>query len=207
MDQDTLVSEQIRDGRRLAERFAVDGSSVTAAFWARDPDERRWSFYLATNLIDAQGALATYGAILESQSKLGNCEITDNELTALSPADPVTLDVIAASERHPGKSFWLRNARLGRTNLDLAYIYAAHWFTPTHPNPMTLADVSQEIMRRFLSESPQNQTARVALKDGTTFNGTPFEVRRDRDGVAVQFIAEDELPPRSVRLDDIASIA
>ena len=72
---------------------------------------------------------------------------------------------------------------------------------------MTPEEIGREILR-LMNRSPGIlQPSPVTLKDGTAFSGVPFslEVGTQR-AMVVRFIADGEVAPRVIRLDEIASI-
>ena len=55
MDQGPLVSEQIEDGKRLLQRLAEDGATITAACWLKESESGRWYLYVASSLVGKGG--------------------------------------------------------------------------------------------------------------------------------------------------------
>ena len=208
MDQSTLVGDQIDDGRRFVERFAADGNPVQAALWVKTAEEGLWFLYVVTDLYDREGPSAAYRAVHASLEKLGECWVSSSEIKVISPSTPIAKEVLAVMSRNPGRlATRFRGETLGSLAVEQTYIYPAHLFTFTQPNPMTTEDMSREILRLMIRGAGNLQPSRVALKDGTSFDGVPFSLELGtQKALVVQFIADREAAPRVVRLDEIASI-
>ena len=209
MDQISLVSDRIDDGRRIVERFAADGNPVQAAFWARTTDEGQWFLYIVTELVDRVGSLETYRAVGVSREKLGESSLTFSETKVVSPNSPVGRAVLAIVARNPGRLVnRFKDTTLGPLDVDQTYIYAPHFFTFTQANPMTSEEIGRELLRLMNRASGVLQPSRVSLKDGTAFDGVPISLQYGvRNSLVVQFIADGQASPRVERLDEIAAIA
>ena len=209
MDQSTLVENQINDGRRFVERFAADGNSVQAAFWAKTAEDGLWLLFVATDLYDREGPAAAYRAVHASLRKLGESWVSSSGINVVSPSNPIAKDVLAFMNRNPGRlSTRSGSMSIGSMAIEQAYIYAPLVYTFTQPNPMTTEDISREILRLMNRGRGNPQPAQVSLKDGTRFNGLPFSLQLGiQQALEAQFIADGETSPRVVRLDEIASIA
>ena len=64
MDQDTVVIEQIDDGKRLIEALEADGVDVGVALWVKPTDEENPFLYLASSIVDDKGPSAAYHRVL-----------------------------------------------------------------------------------------------------------------------------------------------
>ena len=92
-------------------------------------------------------------------------------------------------------------------DVEQVYIFPPHIFTFTQAKPMTTEEVGREILRLMNRGPGLLQPLRVTLKAGTTFNGVPFSFNYgSQNVVVVSFIADGEVAPRVVRLDEVASI-
>jgi len=206
VDQGSLVEEQIGDGRRFVERFAADGNPVSAAFWIKTAEEGIWFLYVATDMFDRHGPAAAYRAVHSSLQKLGKSSVSSSEIKVISANNPMARDVLALMTRAPERLATRRGSRtLGLVAVEEIYIYPPHVFAFTQANPMTSNDVMREITQ--IMNRGNFQPSRVTLKDGTAFNGVPFSMEmRPQRMIEVRFIAEGELTPRVLPLDQIASI-
>jgi hypothetical protein len=207
VDQSTLVEAEIEDGRRFVERFAADGNAVQAAFWVKTAEEGIWFLYMATEFIDRVGPAAAYRSVHASLQKLGKSALSSSQIKLVSPSNPIAKDVLAMMARNPGR-LATGGTTLGSMAVEQTIIYPPHFFTFKQANPMTTEDIGREILRLMNRGPGIFNPTRVALKDGTAFNGVPFsfEVGTQR-AMLVRFIAEGEPAPRVVRLDEIGSIS
>jgi hypothetical protein len=116
--------------------------------------------------------------------------------------------VLALMSRRPARrGIWSGWHTLGSLSVDQVYVYPPRVFTLTAVNPMTTEEISQEIVRLMNRGAAVRQSCRVALKDGTSFEGAPFSLQiGGPNTMTSQFIADGEIIPRVVRLDEIASI-
>ena len=208
MDQGTLVKDQVDDGRRFAERFAADGNSLQAAFWVETSEEGLWFLYLVTDLVSREGPAAAYRAVHASLRKLGDAGIISAEIKVISPTDPIAQDVLAIMSRHPGRpANRFAGENLGSMEVEQVYIYPAHFYTFTQPDPMTREDIGREIVRLMDRGPGSLHPSRVTLKNGTAFNGVPFSLQfGSQNALVVQFIADGEATPRVCQMDEIAAI-
>lgn len=65
MDQNTLVSGQAENGKRLLNALAEAGFEVRLAFWAKPTEEDRWYLYLASPVMETRDPRVAYGRVLE----------------------------------------------------------------------------------------------------------------------------------------------
>jgi hypothetical protein len=137
---------------------------------------------------------------------MGHSCLSSSGIKVISPNDPIARDVLAIMAHHPGRSATPWGA-LGSIAVDEAHIYPPHFFTFSRANAMTTEDIGREILRLMNRGPGILQPSRATLKDGTVFNGFPFSVELGtQSSVLVRFIADGEVAPRVVRLDEIASI-
>ena len=172
MDPSTLVENQIDEGRRFVERFAVDGNPLQAAFWVETAEDGLWFLYVVTDLIDREGPASAYRAVNASLRKLGELWLTGSEIKVISPGDSVAKDVLSLMSRNTGRlATRFEGQTLGSIGVEQVYIYPAHLFTLTRPNPMTTEEIGQNIVRLMNRGPGLLHSSRVDLKDGTRFNG------------------------------------
>lgn len=131
MDQDMLVMSQIDGGRRLIERLAADGLPITAAFWAKTPDDDRWYMYIASPRVDELGSRPIYPAVRRAINALQVG--TGNALEVVPPftvklvetTHPMVGEVVAASQRFfPPLDTWHRMTRTKDGELTGTFIYS-----------------------------------------------------------------------------------
>lgn len=71
MDQNTLVSRNEKDGRRLTRALKKNSRfGLVASFWWFDPDSERWSLVIASRLYRLQGPKAAYSSVAKQIAKL-----------------------------------------------------------------------------------------------------------------------------------------
>ena len=209
MDQGTLLApQQLDDGRRFVQRFAADGNSLKAAFWAIMAEEGMWFLYLVNDVIDGAGPVAAYRQVRNSLQKLGDSWISGADIKVISPKDPVALDILAFMTVYPGRMpTWLGSRELGMEAVEQVYIYPPYHFTFTQANPMTQDEIGRKLLE-LMSRGPGIlQPSRITLRDGSEFKGVPFslDVGPART-VEVSFIEDGVQSPRVVRIDEIASV-
>ena len=208
MDQSTLVEDQINDGRRFVERFAADGNRVQAAFWVKTAEEGLWFLYLATDLVDREGPTGAYRAVYDSLRKLGDSWVRSSEIKVISPSNPIAQDVLAHLNRHPGRlAARFDGGMLGSMAIEKVYVYPAHFYTFAQPNPMTTEDLGRQVVRLMNRGPGALQPSRVALKDGTSFDGVPCSLQfGSQNSLVIQFVADGEAALRVYRMDEISAI-
>src|SRR4051812_6768895 len=95
MDQTPLVEMLVEDGKRLIDRLVEEGVGVTAACWLANVEEGKWFLYLATPLVDDDGA--TREAYRRVHSVLRGIPrpfwIDPFDVKVVSPKDPIALAV------------------------------------------------------------------------------------------------------------------
>lgn len=210
MDQGTLVTDQVYDGRRFVEQFAADGNPVQAAFWVKTAEDEDWYLYVASDLFEREGPAAAYRAVHASLQKIGESSLSSSEIKVIGPSDPLAKDVLALLSRLPARSVTRLGTRtLGSIAVEQVIVYPHHYYlNTTRAHPMTSEEVGREIIRLMNGGPGTTPMPRVELKDGTFFDGVPISVaREDSQGATVgRFVVVGEPSPRLVRLDDIAAI-
>ena len=136
MDQDTVVNEQIDNGRRLVAALAEEGVEVRLAFWAKPTEEEKWFLYLAFSVVDDKGSVAAYRLIHDLLRRKPDLWIDPLEVRAVGLNDSLTGAVLAATRlaapngplaawpRRPQPSM-IRFGRvtLGGVSMEAAYVY------------------------------------------------------------------------------------
>jgi hypothetical protein len=135
MDKETVVSQQIDQGKLLIVVLAQNGFDVQVAFWAKPTDEGKWFLYLASWTVDDKGPAAAYRfvhKILREKSVW----IDPLEIRVIGLHDSLTEAAVAATKPNvPDSPYAVRNPKpypgmtsfdgptLGGLNIDGAYIY------------------------------------------------------------------------------------
>ena len=209
MDQATLVVESVPDGRRFLERFAADGNPLRAAFWGKESERYSPYLYVVTDLVEVRGQSATYNAVGASLERLDPQPDTPLDIRLIDPGAQLAQDILARLARYKGRGpLRLSDEALGGVSFDWAYVYPPHVYTFAPENPMTTEEIGREIVRLMGRGPGLLGASRVTLRDGTHFSGVPFGlIVSSQKAVEAQFIADGEVAPRVVRLDEINSIA
>jgi hypothetical protein len=136
MDQSTLLTEQLEEGRRFVQEVVSHGIEVPVAFWAKLTDEGGWHLYLCLPLRDREGPKAAYRAVQDIVRQMPDLGIDPFEIRVLRSDDSLTEGALAAIRpRVPDDPFAVRSPRpyagitnyrgstLGGIEVDGAYIY------------------------------------------------------------------------------------
>jgi hypothetical protein len=203
------VTENIVDGRRIVERFVVDGNPVQTAFWAKESDEGLWYLYISTDLTDLRGALETYRAVHASLAQLDELSLSSSDIKVIGPRSSLAKKVAAFLSRHPTRSATrIPGERLGTPEFDQVYIYPETYFQLTNKNQMTTEEITREVLRLMNRGTGGILPSRVTLKDGTSFEGVPFSLQvGTQSSIMVQFIDPRNTAPRVYQADEISSIS
>jgi hypothetical protein len=105
MDQIAMVTEQIEDSRRLVERLAEDGFSVTAACWGKDDDSELWQLYLISSVVDDEGIRKAYlrlHATIREMQKTGFSIDPYYQIHLVSPSEAFAKAILEAQRQGPG---------------------------------------------------------------------------------------------------------
>jgi hypothetical protein len=132
MAQDTLVSEEIEDGKCLLEWFAQEGIPVSAAFWLKESDSGWWYLYLVTPLVTADGrTLAAYrrvGEVLRRRQQ--PTWVSGMEIKVVGEQEPLALDALALLRQAEARPVRWNGGVLGQRRFDGAYFYPVHQPSP-----------------------------------------------------------------------------
>ena len=126
MDQGTLVSEQIADGRRLLQRLAEENVAVTAAGWVKESESGHWYLYIATSLVtDGVATREAYGRIYAVMRQMPPpFWVEPSEVKAIAPSSPRAEAMAYLHTRYPGRDpIRYDGYRLGDVSVEGAYIY------------------------------------------------------------------------------------
>jgi hypothetical protein len=125
MDSNTLVDQQVEDGRKLITTLRSEGFPVVAAGWLQESDGGQWFLYIASPEVDANGHKAAYGALNAIYRKIGPLWVRPLEIKLVGADHPVAKAVEDFSRRYPGPvSTRLSEGQLGGVPIDQALVYA-----------------------------------------------------------------------------------
>ena len=89
MAKKVLLDQDIESGRRLLRKLKNNGVPVSACFWYLDPDQERYSLWVATPIYDEVGPRAAY-------------ETIGLAMSAIKPSERVFTDAVkAVSQNNP----------------------------------------------------------------------------------------------------------
>ena len=209
MDTNALVEFQIDAGQRLIVQLIRDGFRVEAAFWVKTVEEGIWFLYNASPVVEEQGPGArAYRALQGSLNPLQGFPLSLSDIKLIGKDNPITRDVVDILARFPGSiANRLRGQQLGGVSIEEGYIYPAYLFSARGTGPMTQDEVLRELFRLMNRGSGLVPTSTVTLTDGSAFTGVPFSIQSaSHRPLIIQFVAEGELAPRVLGIDEIASI-
>lgn len=104
MDTVTLVAEQIDDGQRLLDQLRSEGFTVRVACWIKPYDEDRWSLYLASPVVDQEGAAKGYADVLQCLRSLGKVWITGSDIKLIGEKHSLVQEILDLQQRFPGST-------------------------------------------------------------------------------------------------------
>jgi hypothetical protein len=123
MDTDTLVEEQIEEGRELLIRLDHDHFDVTASFWLKTSEEERWILYIASSMVD-RGLSAAYREVYGLLHSMESPWISMSDVKLISPTHPIAVEVLENQHRYPPRiPTRMRRPRLGGVGIDEVCIY------------------------------------------------------------------------------------
>ena len=126
MDYVPLVNEQIEDGKRLLERLAEEGVSVTAACWLKETERSRWHLHLVSSLVSDDGArMPAYERVRKLIEEMPQpFWIELSEVRFEKPNGPLSKAVRELIRTSKGRlPIRLGSGGLGGVSIDAAYIY------------------------------------------------------------------------------------
>ena len=146
MDTITLVDEVVDDGRQLLDRLHEEGIPTIMACWVKPVEEDRWSFYIATPLVDERGTGKAYREVYRLLRSLESSWVTDSDINLVGPNDPITRDVLEIRGRFGGRlPIRPRQHQLGNLAVEETYIYPA-------PLPQEVFSVDYSTKKRKLTD-------------------------------------------------------
>jgi hypothetical protein len=134
MDFVPLVEDQIEDGRRLIDQILAEGFEIIAASWIWDSEDGQRYLFLASPVVDHEGAIEAYRRVHEVMGQMPQpFSLHLLDVRVIEKADPITKDLVAFRARYPGRgAAWFRGNRLGELEIGGAYVYPL--VTPASPS-------------------------------------------------------------------------
>jgi hypothetical protein len=200
------MNQAINDGQKVIARLIRDGFDVAVAGWVKESDYGHWFLYLASRKVDEQGAAAAYAAVQKSLQRLPTSQVSLNEIKVIGATSPMAADMLSVQQHGGGGTFSpAPRARLGDESVDEAYIYPFPYVTPVGGLLLSRDEVLQRVLD-LISQSGTVSPVTVGLRDGFSFPGVPFSLERTNNQVNVVFVDTSSNSPRTVAVDDVATI-
>jgi hypothetical protein len=208
MDSNSLVGWEIDAGQRVIRQLVQDGFPVDAALWIKTADSAFWSLLIASPVVGEKGPAGAYRDLQSSLQRLEGTPVSISDVTLIGRDDPIIRDIATGQTRHPGRlPARYAGKQLGDTTIEEAYIYPSIASGTQVPGSMSQDEVLHELFRLMSSETGSVSPSKITLKNGATFTGAPFSIQSNSQRpMTIQFVAEGELAPRVLGIDEIASI-
>ncbi len=157
MGTETLVDNQIEDGRKLLNLLVERGFEVTVAGWARRLDDGIWNLYVATKRVDDDGLFAAYMEFNRIFRLTSDAWVSDSDITLIGKESPIAKDLAELARKYTGwvaiRSYRLK---LGPMAVDAVYVY---------PPPISLRQLYSVRYRR----NDEANSWRATTKRGELF--------------------------------------
>jgi hypothetical protein len=126
VDQETLVSGQASDGRRLLAELAAKGFDVVAAGWVKTTDDGQPYLYIVPG-VAIDSPWDGYQAIQPVLRSLPDVQLRLTDIKVIRPDEPLARGIVWVARRFSGPHpTWYRGTDLGGVPIDgMAYIYPA----------------------------------------------------------------------------------
>lgn len=119
-----LLDSDIEKGRALIERLKGSKFPVSAAFWHLDPDDERYSLFLATPIVDEVGPLSAYGFVTVAERGTPPRErVFPDAVKVVSQDDPLTKGLRSLFSGREISETWLYSTPLPSAYFNEGYIY------------------------------------------------------------------------------------
>ncbi|MCU0705734.1 MAG: hypothetical protein MUF18_17335 [Fimbriiglobus sp.] len=113
MDPYSLVDEQLEAGKKFLTALHREGVPVDIAFWHRPEEDARWSFCVATPLVEQEGPLGAARKVVPVRRSMGDEFVIDpTDVTLLKSSHPLVKALLSAYPRPPKKAGWEENPPL-----------------------------------------------------------------------------------------------
>lgn len=202
MDSESLVINQIDDGKRLVNLLIERGFDVRAAFWVRTSEDGQWTLYIASPVVDEKGVAGAHRELYGVYRSIPDAWALLSDVKLIGTNDPMAKEVVDIQARFPSRmATRSRRDHLGDLAIDELYIY-----------PITQAErggVRQAFVVRYHREGSGNkwraETKRESLYRGMKARGAVAYSTAHREGDSAEdakfaiVLVLSEIDPR---LDD-----
>ena len=100
MGTETLVDNQIEDGRKLLNLLDERGFEVTVAGWAKRLDDGIWNLYVATKRVDDDGLFAAYMEFNRIFQLTSDAWVLDSDITLIGKESPIAKDLAELARKY-----------------------------------------------------------------------------------------------------------
>ena len=141
MGQDTMVREQLENGRKLIDSVVAEGFDVDLAFWIKEIEADTWFLYLSSPFVDQRGLFASYMLVQAVMRRLPELEIDPFDVRVVSPNDSRSVEAREAIRYRlehgpfpsPNSPISQRVSRFGGVSLGGRSINGGYIYLPTQP--------------------------------------------------------------------------
>ena len=141
MGQDTLVREQLENGRKLIDSVIAEGFDVDLAFWIKETEADNWFLYLSSPFVDQQGLFASYMLVQAVIRRMPELDIDPSEVRVVSLNDSRSVEAREAIRYRmehglfplPNAPISQRVSRFGGVSLGGRSINGGYIYLPTQP--------------------------------------------------------------------------
>ena len=104
MDSYTLVAERLEAGKEFLSALRREGVPVELVFWHRTDESSRWSFCVATPLVERDGLLGAARKVVPVRRSLGHdFPISGIDLTVIKGSHPLVRDLLNSYSASRGR--------------------------------------------------------------------------------------------------------
>jgi hypothetical protein len=148
MDTNTVVSQQIEEGRGLLLRLADAGVAVTVAAWVQRAEDGQWLFVIALPLIDRQGFAAGVDAVMPVFRSREQVWIVSDDLSLIGANHPRAVELLRIRERIAGHfAGRFKPSSLAGLAIREVYVYPERL-------RMELTDAQKQLLADLYARSP-----------------------------------------------------
>lgn len=107
MGSHTLVADQLEAGKQFLAALRLAGVPVDLVFWHRPDEAARWSFCVATPLVEREGLLGAARKVVPVRRSMGeDFAIAPTDVTILKSSHPLVQALLSGYPRPPKPAGW-----------------------------------------------------------------------------------------------------
>ena len=184
MATETLVEDQIEEGRRLLASLFLDAFDVVAAFWLKTSEEGEWSFCIATPMHDPAGRKNAYENLNKVLRATPDLAISPLAIRIVAADDPIAIDAVKRLQESGGnRPVRCRGAQLGGVFIEEAYIYPT--VSSSSENRGSGEESAEAGFEWFMGDVVRRTAARLGVTDADYYTTDELreEIARRNDDV------------------------